>query len=520
MEQINPIIKADFPDPDVIRVEDTYYMICTTMHFFPGGIILRSYDLVHWEFASYVFDRLESTDAQRLQGEQSIYGKGMWAASLRYHKNKFYVCFSAYDVGKTYLFTADEITGPWEKHYVEGVYHHNSLLFDDDGRTYIVWGMDCIHLTELNEKLTAPKQGGMNRVIVEEKEDVYLGYEGSHFYKINGRYYLFLIHWPKKGYARRTQACFYTDNLTNEFIGGDIFEDDNQYFNSGIAQGGIVETPNGHWYSVMFQDYGAVGRFPVLVPVTWRPDADSHDGKMLPVFGENGKMPRKIEIESTRPGYQYEPLITSSIFKKGKGKNKIDDCWQWNHEPNDSLWRRTDDGGLAIKTDKISVNVIQATNTLTQRMMFPTSSFKVRVDASEIHNGDFAGLCALQGCYGWIGITKEMGRYFIVMHSRQIKDTSIRDVTVDYMPGTELFRAPFDGNCVELMVKGYFRERHDMAEFYYRNGKRWIKAGEQKLFFKLDHFMGCRYGMFLYSTVKSGGEAVFWDSEYHYPDKE
>ena len=67
MEQINPIIKADFPDPDVIRVEDTYYMICTTMHFFPGGIILRSYDLIHWEFASYVFDRLESTDAQRLQ---------------------------------------------------------------------------------------------------------------------------------------------------------------------------------------------------------------------------------------------------------------------------------------------------------------------------------------------------------------------------------------------------------------------------------------------------------------------
>ena len=108
MEQINPIIKADFPDPDVIRVEDTYYMICTTMHFFPGGIILRSYDLIHWEFASYVFDRLESTDAQRLQGEQSIYGKGMWAASLRYHKNKFYVCFSAYDVGKTYLFSADE----------------------------------------------------------------------------------------------------------------------------------------------------------------------------------------------------------------------------------------------------------------------------------------------------------------------------------------------------------------------------------------------------------------------------
>lgn len=93
MEQINPIIKADFPDPDVIRVEDTYYMICTTMHFFPGGIILRSYDLIHWEFASYVFDRLESTDAQRLQGEQSIYGKGMWAASLDIIRINFMCAF-------------------------------------------------------------------------------------------------------------------------------------------------------------------------------------------------------------------------------------------------------------------------------------------------------------------------------------------------------------------------------------------------------------------------------------------
>ena len=155
-----------------------------------------------------------------------------------------------------------------------------------------------------------------------------------------------------------------------------------------------------------------------------------------------------------------------------------------------SLWRRTEDGGLAVKTGKICVNVIQAVNTLTQRMMFPSSSFKVRIDASEIHNGDFAGLCALQGCYGWIGITKEMGRYFIVMHSRKMQDTSLRDVTVDYMPGTEVFRAPFDGNCAEFKVKGDFTAGRDVAEFYYRRNRRWIKAGEQKLFFKLDHFMG------------------------------
>ena len=81
--QIDPVTGLDYPDPDVIRVEDTYYMISTAMHFFPGGEILRSYDLCHWEHMSYVYDRLDSTPAQRLLGDQNIYGKGMWAASLR-----------------------------------------------------------------------------------------------------------------------------------------------------------------------------------------------------------------------------------------------------------------------------------------------------------------------------------------------------------------------------------------------------------------------------------------------------
>ena len=358
---------------------------------------------------------------------------------------------------------------------------------------------------------------------MEEKKDVYLGYEGSHFYKINGRYYLFLIHWPKQGKGRRTQACFYADHLTDTFVGGDVFEDDNGYsyqgIPQGIAQGGIVETPEGKWYSVMFQDHGAAGRMPVLVPITWIQDENSPEGKLLPVFGENGKQPKQIEVVSTRPNYRYEPLFSSDIFEKEDEKAKIHPAWQWNHEPDDTLWNKTEDGGLAMKTDKICVNVVQAVNTLTQRMMYPTSSFKVRVDASKINNGDYAGVCALQGCYGWIGIAKEMGRYFIVMYSRKMEDTSMRDISADYMPGTEVFRAPFDGNCVEFKVRGDFTEGRDVAEFYYRRNRRWIKAGEQKLVFKLDHFMGCRYGMFLYSTVKSGGEAVFWDSEYRCLDE-
>ena len=143
----NPIIWADYPDPDIIRVEDTYYMVSTTMHFMPGCVILRSYDLIHWEVATHVYNALDDTPGQKLEGEKQIYGKGMWAASLRYHKGKFYVCFVANDTHETYLFTASDINGSWERQIVEGFYHDCSLLFDDE-RVYIIYGNTEIHLTE------------------------------------------------------------------------------------------------------------------------------------------------------------------------------------------------------------------------------------------------------------------------------------------------------------------------------------------------------------------------------------
>ena len=158
--EINPITRLDYPDPDVIRVEDTYYMVSTTMHFMPGCEILRSYDLRNWEHAAYVYDRLDSTPGQRLEGEENIYGKGMWAASIRYHKGTFYICFVANDTHKTYLYTADSIEGPWEKRYVEGFFHDCSLLFDEDDRVYIAYGNKNIYITELKSDLSGPAAGG------------------------------------------------------------------------------------------------------------------------------------------------------------------------------------------------------------------------------------------------------------------------------------------------------------------------------------------------------------------------
>lgn len=510
----NPIIWSDFPDPDVIRVEDTYFMFSTTMHFMPGGVILRSYDLINWEIATYIYDTIENTPGQRLEGEQSIYGKGMWAGSLRHHNGMFYACFAANDTGKTYLYKSKDINGPWIKQNIEGFYHDSSLLFDEE-RVYIVSGNNEIHLAELKSDLSGPKPDGLKRVIIKEKDNVGLAYEGAHIYKINSKYYVFLIHWPKYGSGRRVQACYVADSLDGEFIGKNVLDDDMGYYNAGIAQGGIVDTPKGEWYSVMFQDHGAVGRIPVICPIHWEDD--------FPVFGIDGKVPSYVETKSTRPLYTYNPLIEGDDFRYTPNENgeiELKKVWQWNHNPNHNLWSINESGNvnaLTIRSGKLSPNLLFAVNTLTQRMVGPTCEASITLDASNLRDGDYAGICVLQGCYGFIGIKKEDGKYYLVMVAKQLDpDEDIWGVAGgDKSPGREFAKVPIDNHKVRLKVCGNFKENIDVAKFYYKYNDEWIQLGiDHKLYFRLDHFVGCRVGLFQYSTKTIGGLANFEEFSY------
>lgn len=508
MEQINPIVKTDYPDPDVIRVEDTYYMISTTMHFYPGGVILRSYDLIHWEIAGYVYDTLDSTPEEKLEGERNSYGHGMWAASLRFHKGRFYACFGAIETDRTYIYSAEKVEGPWERKVLEKYYHDSSLFFDEDGRVFLIYGNTEIKLVELEQDLSGIRQDGFSRVLVTDTDNVGLGFEGSHFYRIGGKYCLFMIHWPKYGACRRTQVCFVSDSLEGEFVGGTVLDDDMGYFNQGVAQGGVVEAVDGRWYAVLFRDNGAVGRIPVLVPITWE--------NGFPVYGENGRVPEIFTTADSRPGYVYEPLYTSDDFRyvpDAGGHCRLKKQWQWNHEPNPKLWSICPEGGLRIRTGKICTNLTQAVNTLTQRMMWPVSAAEVVVDASDIREGDFAGLCALQGCYAMAGITLSEGRYYLVMMAREPQKG---EEPSDYLPNYISEKAEISEPVVRLKACANFEDMQDAVEFFYEKEGRWKSLGKKhRLYFKLDHFTGCRYGLFLYATRETGGSVRFSDFQYH-----
>lgn len=505
----NPVIYSDYPDADVIRVDDTYYMVSTTMHFMPGCVILRSYDLLHWEIASYVYERLEETPGQCLTDNKGVYGKGMWAASIRYHEGTFYVCFVANDTGKTYLYRATDINGPWKRNYIEGFFHDSSLLFDDDGRVYIAYGNREIYITELNEELTAPKTGGLHRMAVKDTGDVILGYEGAHFYKLNGKYYLFFIHWPKG--ELRTEACFCADSLLGEFVGGDVLSSDLDGRRSGVAQGGIVDTPEGDWYGVLFQDHGAIGRIPVVVPVTWQND--------FPVFGCDGVAPKALSISSTRPEYKYEPLWCSDDFSyvpDADGKVTLKKPWQWNHNPDNALWSVTEEPGrLLLRSGKLCTNVCQANNTLTQRSVGEHCAAEVTVDGSRLKDGDFAGLCALQGDYGFIALTKKDGVPYLVMAEKKKTDRPGGMGSFDAEPGEIKEILPVTDTKVRLCLVFDFSFGKDTAQFYYETEDGFVPLGDTKqLYFRLDHFVGCRFGLFLFSTEQTGGVAAFSNFKY------
>lgn len=523
MNNVNPIMRLDYPDPDVIRVGEVYYMVSTTMHFMPGCEILRSYDLVHWEHAAYVYDRLDSTPGQMLEGQNNIYGKGMWAASLRWHKGIFYICFVANDTGRTYLYHSADINGPWKKQYVEGFYHDCSLLFDDDDRIFIAFGNKHIRILELKADLSGPKEGGLDRIAVSDADNSILGYEGTHFYKLDGRYYLFMIHSLKERW-RRVEACFMAESLESEFIGGDILNDDRGYCDQGVAQGAIVDTPDGKWYAILFQDHGAVGRIPVLM------QAEFKEG--CPILGDNGRIPEFFETPPERLGYVYRPLTDSDDFRRrdaivDSANDRITvseaydtygfkSCWQINHEPDLSLIKNDCEKGiLEITTGKLSMNCTQARNVFTQRMCFPKCSGSITVDGSQLLEGDYAGICAFAGCYGMAALTRRNEGYYIVLLERALADDSIDGAGHDTYRETESVCVSVGESTVRFMIKADFSNMKDEVTFFYQNGSEWCSIGTpKKMHFELDHFVGCRFALCLYATKQTGGKAMFSDFIY------
>ena len=492
----NPIIFADVPDMSMIRVGDTYYMSSTTMHMSPGLPIMKSKDLVNWQLVSYAYDTLVSNDQMNLDNGKSTYGRGSWASSIRYNNGTYYVSTFAATSGKTHIYITKNIEkGPWKAISFSPAYHDHSLFFDE-GKVYLITGNKKLTLIELNEDLSGVKPGGLNQVIIENASQPSettatsgLG-EGSQLFKVNGKYYLFNITWPRGG--MRTVVIHRADKITGPWEGRVALQD------LGVAQGGLISTPKGEWYSYLFRDYGAVGRIPYLVPVKWE------DG--WPVLGVNGKVPETLALPASKgliPG-----IVAPDEFTRKKGQAALPLVWQWNHNPDNKLWSVNERKGyLRLKTGRMDTSFLLAKNTLTQRTIGPVCSGSTALDVSHMKDGDFAGLCLLQKNYGMVGVRVEGDRKSIEM----INATGGKPVTAQVIPVTQ--------NIVYFRAECDFTNKKDLADFFYSlDGKKWIPVGSQlKMAYTLPHFMGYRFGLFNYAAKEVGGYVDF--DFFHIDDK-
>jgi beta-xylosidase len=484
----NPVIFADVPDLSMIRVGKTYYMSSTTMHMSPGVPIMKSTDLVNWQLVSYAYDTLASTEALNLANGKSTYGRGSWASSLRYHQGTFYVSTFAQTTGKTHVYSTKNIeNGPWKAVSFQPSLHDHSLFFDDDGRVYMVYGSGKIQLAELDAAVSGLKPGTTPQVLIENASapagpNINLPAEGSQLFKVNGKYYLFNIAWPRQG--MRTVIVHRADRINGPYEGRVALQD------LGVAQGGLIDTPSGEWFAYLFRDFGAVGRIPYLVPVQWVGG--------WPVLGVAGKVPETLALPANKrllPG-----LVASDEFTRQKGAPPLPLVWQWNHNPDNQHWSVTERPGyLRLTTGRVDTSFLSARNTLTQRTIGPTCAGSIALDVAHMQAGNFAGLGVLQKRYGLVGVQSMQDAKAIVM------------VSAESEKPIELQRLPLTQNKVYFKIACDFRDRKDVATFFYSlDGKTWQPVGQPlKMAYTLPHFMGYRFSLFNYATKRPGGYVDF-----------
>ena len=495
----NPLIKGDVPDVSVLRVEDAYYMVSTTMYFCPVAPIMKSHDLVNWKIVNYCADILEDLPEFRLETEDTSrigeYGRGQWASSLRYYGNRYYVCFTNNTTRKTYIFYTTDIEkeDSWQRIEIARQFHDPSLFFDDDGKVYLFSGYGAVQLTEMARNLRSVADGGIDRALI-PSPDVggAINAEGAQVYKRNGKYYIFLIGWVS---GKRAELCYRSDALTGPYEGKVVLSAALGSRSGGVAQGSIVDTPEGDWYGVFFQDRDAIGRMPVLVPMRW-------DDEGWPVFGDaQGAIPENFQIKQEKD-FQAN-LYVSDEFEE----TKLSLAWQWNHNPDNANWSLEERPGyLRIRTGRISKTVYHARNTLTQRTFEPACTGTIALEPTAMKDGDIAGLIALQAVSGFVGIAQTGGQKYIVMYSGSGNGTAAAV--------TRREQISFSGSRAYFKVNFQFKtpsRNTETATFSYSlDGEIWQSIGTTvTIQWSMPHFTGYRFGLFNYATRESGGYVDF-----------
>jgi beta-xylosidase len=507
----NPLFHDEFADPDIIRVGSDFYLLGSSMHVMPGLAVLHSRDLVNWDFESYALDKLDLGPEYRLEDGKNVYGQGIWAPSFRYRDGTFYI-FANVNGQTTQMFRASSPKGPWTRTAMKRSFHDLSVLFDDDGKVYVIWDYADVHIAQLNADLVDIVPGS-ERILIPKKDG--MG-EGHHFYKIRGKYYI-LSAWYV-GVMRLVGAR--ADKLTGPWeVNRDIsvgeqfgqvlgwrlktfrpplstkppYEidppDPSALGRMAIHQGGIVETTTGGWWGFSMGEANALGREVTLSPVTWK------DG--WPYFGLPGNLGRtpRIWVKPNTGTVEkpHAPYVRSDDFSGPQ----LQHVWQWNHVPVDGKWSLTERKGYLRLHALPATNLWDARNTLTQRSIGPRSIPTSIIDASGLKPGDVAGFALLIQPDAWLGVEKDEHGLTLVQHDGQ----SMIDQRIPLRSPRVWLRA----DCEYLTQLARFSFSTDGASFQ-TVGEPFRMVGIGMV------FQGVRYALFSFHSGEGEGGFADFDS--------
>lgn len=471
---VNPILNADYSDPDVIRVGEKYYMVCSDFHFM-GMQVLESDDLVNWKIIAQIYSRLDDPAWNR----NERYGAGAWAPSLRYHDGAFWMFVCTPHEGLL-MSRAERPEGPWSPlHVVRAAerWEDPCPLWDDDGQAYLgrsQWGGGPIIVHRMSPD---------GKKLLDDGVTVWTGpvAEGTKFYKRNGYYYLSI---PEGGVSTGWQTVLRSRNIYGPYEKKVVLEQGPTDIN-GPHQGALVDTPDGDWWFVHFQATEPLGRVVHLQPVRWKDDwpliGIDTDGNGI------GEPVRVWTVPDTETAGRPALPQTDDDFSSAR----LGLQWQFNHNPDDAGWSLQErPGWLTIRAAQAG-RLYEARNVLTQKCMGYRSEATVELDCRELTDGQRAGLTAMGNSFYGAGVARRDGKNWIYRE---------KDGACEWI-------APWNGNRVYL--KAVFDVRSNRHRFYYSSDNRDFRPCGETFWLHSGNWKGIRIGLFAYTTEPAGGRAFF-----------
>ena len=412
----NPVINADYSDPDVCAVGNDFYMTASSFACAPGLPVLHSTDLVNWEIVNYALDRLVPEDFY----DVARHGKGVWAPSIRYHKGEFYIYWGDPDFG-VYMVKTDDPRGKWSEPVLvkkaKGIIDP-CPLWDEDGRCYLAYAWaasraqinSVICVAEMNAEGT--RVTGPSKIVYDGNDDVNHTAEGPKFYKKDGFYYLLF---PAGGVEMGWQMAARSKQVYGPYEARRVMEQGGTPVN-GPHQGGWVRTASGEDWFLHFQDKGCYGRVVWLEPMKWvdgwpviGEDADN-DGCGNPVFTY-----RKPSVPFSR---LVNPAESDEFNSVDLGLQ-----WEWHSNYQDLYGFTTPYGFMRLYSWPLSekyVNLWEASNLLLQK--FPAEAFTATTKVAMVskENGQEGGLIVMGWDYSALTVRREGDRF--VLCQRTCKD--------------------------------------------------------------------------------------------------